>query len=75
MINHLQRAIILDRLVVSAEADDPNDAFLISMSIAGNADYLVTGDRRAGLLQQKNIARTRILTPTVFCSEVLRGGK
>lgn len=71
MINNLQHAIILEHLNVKAEADDPNDAFLISMSIAGNADYLVTGDRRAGLLQQENIKRTRILTPTAFCSEVL----
>ncbi len=42
------------------------------MSIAGNADYLVTGDHRAGLLQQRNIGHTRILTPATFCSEVLR---
>lgn len=71
MINNLQHAIILDRLDISAEADDPNDAFLISMSIAGNADYLVTGDYRAGLLQKVNIGRTRILIPSAFCSEVL----
>lgn len=72
MINNLQHAIVLDRLNVTAEADDPNDAFLISMSIEGNADYLVTGDRRAGLLQRGNIERTRILAPAVFCSNVLR---
>ena len=41
------------------------------MSIASDADYLVTGDRRAGLLQKGNIGRTRILTPADFCSEVL----
>lgn len=71
MINNLQHAIILDHLTAYAETKDPNDAFLISMSIAGRADYLVTGDRRSGLLQQKNIERTRILTPAAFCSEVL----
>ncbi|HZW61172.1 MAG TPA: putative toxin-antitoxin system toxin component, PIN family [Candidatus Babeliales bacterium] len=71
MINNLQHTIILDRLTVKAEADDPNDAFLLSMSIASDADYLVTGDRRAGLLQKGNIGRTRILTPAAFCSEVL----
>jgi hypothetical protein len=42
------------------------------MSIEGKADYLVTGDRRAGLLQQKNIHRTRILTPTAFCDEIFK---
>jgi len=28
------------------------------MAIAGDADYLVTGDRRAGLLQKGNLGRT-----------------
>jgi putative PIN family toxin of toxin-antitoxin system len=71
MINNLQRAIILDRLTTKVEVDDPNDAFLISMSIEGDADYLVTGDHRAGLLRRKNVDRTRIMTPSAFCSEVL----
>ena len=72
MINNLQHAIVLDRLNIQAEADDPNDAFLLSMSIEGKADYLVTGDRRAGLLQREKIDRTRILTPSLFCTDVLR---
>jgi putative PIN family toxin of toxin-antitoxin system len=71
MINNLQHAIILERLDIKTEADDPNDDFLISMAIAGNADYLVTGDRRAGLLQKGSIGRTRILIPSAFYSEVL----
>jgi putative PIN family toxin of toxin-antitoxin system len=71
MINNLQHAIILEHITVKAEVNDPNDAFLISMSISGNADFLVTGDRRAGLLQLGSIERTRILTPAAFCSEVL----
>ncbi len=70
MINNLQHTIILDNLTVKSETDDPNDAFLLSMSIVGNADCLVTGDRRAGLLQKGNVGRTRILTPAAFCSEV-----
>jgi putative PIN family toxin of toxin-antitoxin system len=71
MINNLQHSIVLDRLSIEIEADDPNDAFLLSMSIEGKADYLVTGDKRAGLLQRKHIEQTRILTPTLFCEEVL----
>jgi len=71
MINNLQRAIVLDRLSCNVEADDPDDAFLVAMAIAGDADYLVTGDRRAGLLQKGNLGRTRILTPANFCLEVL----
>jgi putative PIN family toxin of toxin-antitoxin system len=71
MINNLQRAIVLDRLSFNVEADDPDDAFLVAMAIAGDADYLVTGDRRAGLLQKGNLGRTRVLTPANFCLEVL----
>lgn len=71
MINNLHRAIVLDRLPSDIEADDPNDAFLLAMSLAGDVDYLVTGDRRAGLLQRGNFGRTRIVTPSVFCAQVL----
>jgi putative PIN family toxin of toxin-antitoxin system len=71
MINNLQRAVILDHLTVTLETDDPDDAFLLAMATAGEADYLVTGDHRAGLLQRGHIGRTRIVTPAVFCAEVL----
>jgi hypothetical protein len=71
MINGLQRAIVLGPLSSSAEADDPDDAFLVAMAIAGDADYLVTGDRQAGLLQKGNLGRTRVHTPANFCLEVL----
>lgn len=71
MINNLQRAVVLERLNIEAEADDPDDAFLLAMAVEGEADYLVTGDRRAGLLQRGHIGRTRIVTPSVFCAEVL----
>ncbi len=61
MLNNLQRAIVLERLTIEHEADDPDDAFLLAMALAGDADYLVTGDRRAGLLQRGHIGRTRIV--------------
>lgn len=72
MINNLQRALVLEQLPRDFEADDPDDAFLLAMADAGKADYLVTGDRRAGLLQRGPVGRTRILTPTAFCNEVLK---
>lgn len=74
MINNMQRAIVLGALPSlpdGIEADDPNDAFLLAMSLAGEADYLVTGDRRAGLLQRGSIGRTRIVKPATFCAEAL----
>ncbi len=42
-----------------------------TLALAGDADYLVTGDRRAGLLQRGHIERTQIVTPAVFCAAVL----
>lgn len=71
MINNLQRAIVLEQLTSEAEADDPGDTFLLAMALEGQADYLITGDRRAGLLQRGHIERTRIITPTAFCSKLL----
>ena len=44
---------------------------LLAMAVQGEADYLVTGDKRAGLLQRGHIERTRIVIPAVFCEEVL----
>ena len=72
MINNLQRSVVLEQLTSKVEADDPDDSFLLAMALEGDADYLVTGDRRAGLLQRGHIKRTRIVTPAVFCAEVLR---
>lgn len=66
MINNLQRAIVLERLTIEHEEDDPDDAFLLAMASAGDADYLITGDRRTGLLQWGHIGRTRIVTPAIF---------
>jgi predicted nucleic acid-binding protein len=71
MVNNLQRALVLEELPLTVEADDPDDAFLLTMALVSNADYLVTGDRRAGLLQRGYIERTRIMTPAMFCAEVL----
>ncbi len=74
MVNNMQRAIVLDELPSlpeGIEATDPNDAFLLAMVCAGEADYLVTGDHRAGLLQCGSIGRARIVTPATFCVEEL----
>jgi putative PIN family toxin of toxin-antitoxin system len=74
MVNNMQRAIVLDVLLSlpeGVEAPDPNDAFLLAMALTGEPDYLVTGDRRAGLLQRGRIGHTRIVTPATFCAEAL----
>ncbi|KPL49038.1 twitching motility protein PilT [Xanthomonas axonopodis] len=74
MVNNMRRSIMLDVLPLLPEGikvNDPNDAFLLAIALAGGADYLVTGDHRAGLLQQESLARTRIVTPATFCAEAL----
>ena len=74
MVNNMQRAVVLGVLPLvphGMDLNDPNDAFLLAMALAGEADYLVTGVRRAGLLQRGTTGRTRIVTPATFCAEVL----
>ncbi|MDR3075671.1 MAG: putative toxin-antitoxin system toxin component, PIN family [Synergistaceae bacterium] len=70
LINNMRRATVLGNLDITEETDDPGDAFLLAMASASGADYLVTGDRRAGLLERGHFGRTRITTPSVFCSEI-----
>lgn len=75
MVNNLQHAVVLERLSPlpqDIELNDPNDTFLLAMALDGEADYLVTGDRRAGLLRRGRIGRARILTPGAFCAEALK---
>ena len=73
MVNNLQRAIVLEALPALPDGIDmldPNDAFLARMALASEADFLITGDRRAGLLQRGHIDRTRIVNPATFCAEI-----
>jgi len=66
MVNNMQRAIVLGTLPPPPDGmnlNDPNDLFLLSMALASEADYWVTGDRRAGLLQRGSAGRTRIVSP------------
>lgn len=74
MINNMRRSIMLEALPplpAGIEIFDSNDAFLLAMTLGGEADYLVTGDRRAGLLQRSTFMRARIVTPATFCAEAL----
>ncbi|MGD9665024.1 MAG: putative toxin-antitoxin system toxin component, PIN family [Novosphingobium sp.] len=73
MINNLNRAMVLDQLPALPDgvgSSDPDDNFLLGMVLASDADFLVTGDRRAGLLQRGSFQRARFLTPAAFCAEV-----
>ncbi len=74
MVNRMQRNVVLAHLPCLPEnlaVNDPNDSFLLAMALASEADYLVTGDRRAGLLERGNIGRTCIVPPAEFCARAL----
>ena len=74
MLNNMQRAVVLEHLPNLPDdvvLNDPDDAFLFAMALAAEANYLVTGDRRAGLLQRGSAGQARIVTPATFCAEAL----
>jgi len=78
MINNLDRAMVLDQLPAlpnDAGSADPDDDFLLRMVLASDADFLVTGDRRAGLRQRGSFQRARILAPGEFCDALGLGGQ
>ena len=66
MVNNLKAAVVLDQLRSDIETDDQFDAFLLAMVEAGDADWLVTGDKRAGLLARGSYRGAKIVTPSTF---------
>jgi putative PIN family toxin of toxin-antitoxin system len=74
LVNYLQRAVVLERLPPLPDGigtEDPDDSFLLATAVAADVDYVVTGDRRAGLLRQGHVGRARIVTPSAFCDLAL----
>lgn len=72
IVNELKKSDVVRRFKVEDESKDPADAFLMTLARKSGADYLVTGDKKAGLLEMNNIGRTRIVTAATFCKEALR---
>ncbi len=73
MVNNLHRAVVIEELTSGPETADPADALLLAMVEAGRADWLVTGDHRAGLLQMGKFAAATIVAPSAFLAEALGG--
>ena len=62
MLNQIRAlAIAVTPLRRSAISADPADDFLFAIAEAGDADYIVTGDRR-GVLRVGKHGRTRTVT-------------
>jgi uncharacterized protein len=72
MLNYLQQTKIIEKIPRKYNADDPHDAYLLNLANAAQAHYLVTGDKRAGLLERKRIGGARIVTAAGFCEMALQ---
>jgi uncharacterized protein len=71
MVNALAAGALPDPPPGGHEADDPDDAWLLALAEASGADWLVTGDRRSGLLARGRVGRARIATAAAFCELAL----
>lgn len=68
MLNHLHRAQVVEHLRGEQVADDPHDSYLLNLACAVKAQYLVTGDKRSGILKRKRVGNTAILSAMEFCA-------
>ena len=68
LINQIRsQAELIESLPRVERSPDPTDDFLLALCEAGNADYLVTGDKH-GLLSLGNHKETRIIASTSFAA-------
>jgi hypothetical protein len=73
LLNHLYRATVWSAPIPRKhQAADPTDSYLLDLIEAAQPDCAVTGDKRAGLLQLDKLGRTKILSATQFCTQVLQ---
>jgi putative PIN family toxin of toxin-antitoxin system len=73
LINTLERGPLVTLRGTDIDIDDADDAFLLDLAESGQADVLVTGDHRAGLLRRGHHGPTRIVSPGQFCALFLKG--
>jgi len=71
MLNNMKRAQMVDAVLGNHELADPADAWLVDLAEKSAAHYLVTGDKKAGILGKMVIGKTQIVTAATFCAKVL----
>ncbi len=71
-INRMRASTVLFNVPRLHTALDPTDSFLLDLASAAKAHYLITGDKKSGLLQLAKLGSTRIVTPKAFCDDILR---
>jgi putative PIN family toxin of toxin-antitoxin system len=68
LVNDLRQfAELIERLPQTQRSPDPTDDHLLALSEAGQADYLVTGDK-GGLLTLRSHKGTRIVSASQFAT-------
>ena len=68
IVNEMKKlAVSVDALPTVRRSPDPGDDFLLALSEAGRADYLVTGDK-GGLLALGHHKSTRIVSARTFAA-------
>jgi len=72
LVNEMKKlAEVVDALPRVRRSPDPTDDFLLALSEAGGADYLVTGDK-SGLLILEQHKDTRIVSARTFTALLAR---
>jgi putative PIN family toxin of toxin-antitoxin system len=71
MLNTLQNTRVVKEMKNIHQAQDSQDSYLLNLADAVTANYLVTGDKKSGLLQMKRVGETRIVKASYFCKTVL----
>lgn len=71
MVNALAVDAVPDPPLRGHQADDPDDVWLLALAEVSGADWLVTGDRRSGLLARGRVGRARIAAAAAFCDLAL----
>jgi len=65
LINRMRKyAVFVDPVPIPIPLPDENDEFVLGTAVAGQAEWLVTGDR-SHLLALKKHQRTQIITPAI----------
>jgi putative PIN family toxin of toxin-antitoxin system len=72
MLNTLQRADVYETFKRKHTAEDPYDAYLLDLAEAAGAQYLLTGDKRSGLLARRKVGTAKIMMATSFMRTVLK---
>lgn len=72
LVNEIKKlAEIVEALPLVRRSPDPTDDFLLALSEAGDADFLVTGDR-SGLLALERHKATQIVSARAFAALLTR---